>query len=50
MSIFYVNDNKSENVEFKDKYDLAKFIDGASDTPEDTKQRIRIAVNLETSS
>lgn len=47
MTIFYVNNDKSENQEFIDKYDLAKFIDGASDTPEDTKQRIRIVVNKE---
>lgn len=47
MTVFYINNNKSENKEFEDKYDLAKFIDGKSDTPEDTKQRIRIAVNQE---
>jgi len=48
MTVFYINNNKTEKEEFLDKYDLAKFIDGKSDTPEDTKQRIRIAVNQET--
>lgn len=47
MSIFYINNNKNEKQEFEDKYDLAKFIDGKSDTPEETKQRIRIAMTQE---
>lgn len=47
MTVFYVNDEKSKNKEFEDKYDLAKFIDGKSDTPEETKQRIRIVVDKE---
>lgn len=45
MTIFYINNNKTETQEYLDKYDLAKFIDGKSSTPEETKQRIKIAVN-----
>lgn len=46
MTIFYINDEKTvEGKEFFDKYDLAKFIDGVSDVPEDTKQRVRIVVS-----
>lgn len=42
MSIFYINEEKDvEGKEFFDKYDFAKFIDGKSDVPEDTKERIR---------
>lgn len=46
MSIFYINEEKTvEGQEYFDKYDLAKFIDGKSDVPAETKQRIRIAIN-----
>lgn len=46
MSIFFINDEKDiEGKEYLDKYDLGKFIDGTSDVPEETKQRIRIVVN-----
>ena len=49
MSIFYLNDEKNiEGQEFLDKYDLAKFIDGNSDSPEDTKLRVRKAIAMET--
>lgn len=48
MSVFYINNEKDkEGAEYKDKYDLAKFIDGRSDTPAETKQRIRIAISKE---
>ena len=47
MTIFYINNDKNENEEFNDKYDLAKFIDGNSNVPEDTKQRVRLVVNQE---
>lgn len=48
MSIFYIDAEKTvEGQEYFDKYDLGKFIDGKSDVPEETKQRIRIAINQE---
>lgn len=47
MSIFYINAEKNiDGQEWLDKYDLGKFIDGTSDVPEDTKQRVRLAVNM----
>lgn len=47
MTIFYVNDEKNvEGKEYFDKYDLAKFIEGESDTPAITKERVRKAVDL----
>ena len=47
MSIFYVDQEKNfEGQEFFNKYDFAKFIDGTSDVPEVTMQRVRIAVNM----
>lgn len=46
MSIFYVNQEKSiDGSEFFDKYDFAKFIDGKSDVPEETKTRVRLAIS-----
>lgn len=51
MSIFYINAEKDyDGTEWQDKYDFAKFIDGTSDVPEETKQRVRIAINMETES
>jgi hypothetical protein len=48
MSIFYINAEKTaDGQEFTDKYDLAKFIDGSSDVPDDTKKRIKIVTNQE---
>lgn len=44
MSIFYLDNEKNANRDFQDKFDLAKFIDGKSDTPEETKERIRKVV------
>lgn len=48
MTIFYINSEKSvDGAEYLDKYDFAKFIDGKSDVPEDTKLRIRKVVTQE---
>lgn len=48
MSIFYVNAEKDvEGNEYFDKFDFSKFVDGKSDTPEDTKLRIRKVVSGE---
>lgn len=47
MSIFYINQQKNfSGQELFDKYDFAKFVDGTSDVPEVTMQRVRIAVNM----
>lgn len=44
MSIFYVNVEKDvDGNEFFDKYDLAKFIEGHSDIPEEIKEKVKIA-------
>ena len=46
MSIFFIDAEKDiDGNEYFNKFDFAKFIDGSSDTPEDTKQRVRIAIN-----
>lgn len=44
MSIFYINDEKTDKKDFTDKYDFAKFIEGKSDVPEETLDRIRKVV------
>lgn len=44
MTIFYVDEDKDKNQEFTDKFDFAKFIDGRSDVPEDTKLKIKKAI------
>lgn len=47
MTIFYMNAEKTvEGQEFLHKYDLGKFIDGTSDVPEETKLRVRTAVDM----
>ena len=47
MSIFYMNAQKTvDGQEFLYKYDLSKFIDGTSDVPEETKLRVRTAVDM----
>lgn len=48
MTIFYIKAEKDyEGNEYFNKYDLAKFIDGTSDTPAITKERVRKVVNTE---
>lgn len=47
MTIFYMNAEKTvEGQEWLKKYDLSKFIDGTSDVPEETKLRVRTAVDM----
>lgn len=47
MTIFYMNTEKTvEGQEWLKKYDLSKFIDGTSDVPEETKLRVRTAVDM----
>lgn len=47
MTIFYMNAEKTvEGQEWLKKYDLGKFIDGTSDVPEETKLRVRTAVDM----
>lgn len=41
MTIFYINNEKTNTKDFSDKYDFAKFIEGKSDVPEETLDRIR---------
>lgn len=42
MTVFYINNEKTEQGEtYMNKYDFAKFIEGKSDTPEVTMERIR---------
>lgn len=48
MSIFYINNDKTEDTEFIDKYDFAKFLDGASNVPVDSKEKTKITVIGET--
>lgn len=49
MSIFYINAEKTvDGQEWLSKYDFGKFVDGTSDVPAETMQRVRIAVNMDT--
>ena len=41
MTVFYINAEKEQGIEFQDKYDFAKFIDGKSDVPAETKLKIK---------
>lgn len=48
MTVFYINNDKNvDDGEFADKFDLAKFIDGRSDTSAETIERIRKAIDDE---
>lgn len=48
MTIFYINNEKDiYGKEYFDKYDFAKFIDGNSDVPEETKKRIKKTIGQE---
>lgn len=44
MTVFYINADKEQNLEFQDKFDFAKFIDGKSDVPAETKLKIKKAI------
>lgn len=44
MTVFYINQEKSNKSEWEDKFDFGKFIDGKSDVPEDTKLKIKKAI------
>lgn len=44
MTVFYINQEKSIKSEWIDKFDFGKFIDGKSDVPADTKQKIKKAI------
>lgn len=44
MTVFYIDNDKNKNQEYEDKFDFAKFIDGRSKVPEDTKLKIKKAI------
>lgn len=47
MTVFYINAEKEQDLEYQDKYDFAKFIDGKSDVPTETKLKIKKAIGQE---
>ena len=44
MTVFYINEIKNQETdeEYLDKYDIAKFIDGTSNVPNELKKKVRI--------